>query len=117
TADMKLGWAAAKAVAGFDIGQTVVVAGGAVVAVEGMEGTDACVLRARDLVRARGQKPRLSVIKVAKPKQDLRFDLPVIGLDSLVVFKDAGVTALALEAGSTLVFDRDQFVREANAQK
>ncbi|MBI3551190.1 MAG: UDP-2,3-diacylglucosamine diphosphatase LpxI [Elusimicrobia bacterium] len=116
-ADIRLGWQAAKAVAGFDIGQTVVVVGGAVVAVEGMEGTDACVLRARDLARARGAKPSLCVVKVAKPKQDLRFDLPVIGLDSLSVFKDAGVTALALEAGSTLIFDRDEFVREADAQK
>jgi DUF1009 family protein len=115
--DMKLGWQAAKAVAGFDIGQTVVVSGGAVVAVEGMEGTDACVLRARDIARARGSKPRLCVVKVAKPKQDLRFDLPVIGLDTLGVFKDAGVSALALEAGSTLVFDREEFVRGADAQK
>jgi hypothetical protein len=115
-ADMRLGWSAAKAVAGFDIGQTVVVAGGAVVAVEGMEGTDACVLRAKELARARGAKPKLCVVKVAKPKQDLRFDLPVIGLDSLAVFKDAGVSALALEAGSTLIFDRDEFLRGANSQ-
>jgi DUF1009 family protein len=116
-ADIRLGWRAAKAVAGFDIGQTVVVSGGAVIAVEGMEGTDACVLRARDLARARGQKPKLSVVKVAKPQQDVRFDLPVIGLDSLDVFQEAGVSALALEAHSTLVFDKEQFVRKADAQK
>jgi hypothetical protein len=82
-----------------------------------MEGTDACVLRAKELARARGAKPKLCVVKVAKPKQDLRFDLPVIGLDTLAVFKDAGVTALALEAGSTLVFDRAEFVKGADAQK
>lgn len=116
-ADLRLGWRAAKAVAGFDIGQTVVVSGGAVIAVEGMEGTDACVLRARDLARARGQKPKLVVVKVAKPKQDLRFDLPVIGLDSLDVFKEAGVSALALEAHSTLIFDKDQFIKKADGQK
>jgi DUF1009 family protein len=116
-ADIRLGWRAAKAVAGFDIGQTVVVSEGAVIAVEGMEGTDACVLRARDLARARGQKPKLTVVKVAKPGQDLRFDLPVIGLDTLGVLEDAGVTALALQAGTTLIFDKDLFVKQAEARK
>ena len=117
TADMRLGWRAAKAVAGFDIGQTVVVKDGAVIAVEAMEGTDACILRARDIARSQGQKPALTVVKVAKPRQDLRFDLPVIGLDSLKVFAEAGVSALALEAGSTLIFDKEQFLKTADAQK
>lgn len=116
-ADMRLGWRAAKAVAGFDIGQTVVVSGGAVIAVEGMEGTDSCVLRASELARARGRKPKLSVVKVAKPNQDVRFDLPVIGLDTLKVFAQAGVTALALEAKATLIFDKEQFTAAANAQR
>lgn len=114
--DMRLGWKAAKAVAGFDIGQTIVVQDGAVVAVEGMEGTDACVRRAGALARSRGQKPRLVVVKVAKPNQDLRFDLPVIGLDSLSVFAEAGAVALALEANATLVFDKDEFLARAQAQ-
>jgi DUF1009 family protein len=113
--DAALGWKAAKAVAGFDIGQTVVVQGGAVVAVEGMEGTDACVERAAALARTSGREPALVVVKVAKPRQDFRFDLPVVGLDSLVHFKKMGVKALALEAGSTLIFDRERFVADADA--
>ncbi|MBI3566019.1 MAG: UDP-2,3-diacylglucosamine diphosphatase LpxI [Elusimicrobia bacterium] len=114
-ADAALGWRAAKAVAGFDIGQTVVAQGGAVVAVEGMEGTDACVKRAAELARANGREPALVVVKVAKPRQDFRFDLPVVGLDSLKIFRDSGVKALALEAGATLVFDRDRFAADADA--
>ena len=113
--DAALGWKAAKAVAGFDIGQTVVVQGGAVVAVEGMEGTDACVERASALARTSGKEPALVVVKVAKPRQDFRFDLPVVGLDSIVNFQKLGVKALALEAGSTLIFDLEKFVREADA--
>jgi DUF1009 family protein len=113
--DAALGWKAAKAVAGFDIGQTVVVQGGAIVAVEGMEGTDACVDRAATLARTQGKEPALVVVKVAKPRQDFRFDLPVVGLDSLVHFKKLGVKALALEAGATLIFDRDRFASDADA--
>ena len=114
-ADAALGWRAAKAVAGFDIGQTVVAQDGAVVAVEGMEGTDACVTRAADLARTQGREPALVVVKVAKPRQDFRFDLPVVGLDTLAAFRAAGVKALAFEAGSTLVFDRDRFAAGADA--
>lgn len=113
--DARLGWLAAKAVAGFDIGQTVVVQDGAVVAVEGMEGTDACVERAAALARTSGREPSLVVVKVAKPKQDFRFDLPVVGLESIDKFKAAGVRALALESGSTLVFDRNRFAMLADA--
>ncbi|MDE2144314.1 MAG: UDP-2,3-diacylglucosamine diphosphatase LpxI [Elusimicrobia bacterium] len=113
--DAALGWRAAKAVAGFDIGQTVVVQSGAIVAVEGMEGTDACVKRAAELARSQGREPALVVVKVAKPRQDFRFDLPVVGLDSLVNFKNAGVKALALETGATLIFDRDRFAADADA--
>ncbi len=113
--DAALGWRAAKAVAGFDIGQTVVVQGSAIVAVEGMEGTDACVKRAAELARSQGKEPALVVVKVAKPRQDFRFDLPVVGRDSLVNFKAAGVKAVALEANSTLVFDRELFAADADA--
>lgn len=115
SADAALGWKAAKAVAGFDIGQTVVAQGRAVVAVEGMEGTDACVARAAELARSQGREPALVVVKVAKPRQDFRFDLPVVGLDSLAHFKAMGVQALALEAGSTLIFDLEAFVEKADA--
>lgn len=113
--DASLGWKAAKAVAGFDIGQTVVAQDGAVVAVEGMEGTDACVRRAAELARSNGREPALVVVKVAKPRQDFRFDLPVVGLDSIPVFKDCGVKALALEAGACLIFDRERFAEQAAA--
>lgn len=116
-ADIRLGWRSAKALAGFDIGQTVVVKDGAVIAVEGMEGTDACVLRARDIARSQGQKPKLTTVKVAKPNQDLRFDIPVIGLDTLSIFAEAAVSALALEAGSSLIFDKEAFLKRAEAQR
>ncbi len=115
-ADILLGWAAAKAVAGFDIGQTVVVKDGAVIAVEAMEGTDAAILRARDIARSHGQRPDLTVVKVAKPRQDMRFDVPVLGLESLAVFAEAGVSAVAIESGSTLIFDKDEFIRKADSQ-
>lgn len=114
-ADARLGWRAAKAVAGFDIGQTVVAQDGAVVAVEGMEGTDACVRRAAELARSQGREPALVVVKVAKPRQDFRFDLPVVGLESIAVFSSCGVKALALEAGASLIFDRERFAAEAAA--
>lgn len=117
SADLRLGWRAAKAVAGFDIGQTVVVGAGAVIAVEGMEGTDACLLRAGEIASSRGQRPKLVAVKVAKPKQDLRFDLPVIGLDTLGVCARAGVSTLALESQATLIFDRERFLAEADAQR
>ncbi|MFA6002854.1 MAG: UDP-2,3-diacylglucosamine diphosphatase LpxI [Elusimicrobiota bacterium] len=114
--DIRLGWSAAKTVAGFDIGQTVVVKDKAVIAVEAMEGTDACILRARDIAAAHGKKTALTVIKVAKPKQDLRFDIPVLGLDTLKTFAAAGVSALAAEAGTTIIFDKDDFIRQADRQ-
>ena len=114
--DISLGWRAAKAVASFDIGQTVVASDRAIVAVEGMEGTDSCILRAKDIVRARGEKPTLTVVKVAKPRQDLRFDIPIIGLETLKVCAEASVSALALEAGSTMIFDKEKFIKQADAQ-
>lgn len=116
-ADIRLGWKAAKALAGFDVGQTVVCKNGAVIALEGMEGTDACILRARDLAASQGKRFSLTVVKVAKPKQDMRFDIPVLGLDSLKVFAEAGVTALALEASTTVIFDKPDFLKQADAQK
>ncbi len=115
--DILIGWKAAKAVAAFDIGQTVVSKEKAIVAVEAMEGTDACIMRAKEIVQARGKKPQLVVVKVAKPKQDLRFDIPIIGLETLKVFSQASVSALALEAKSVMIFDKDQFIQEVNQQK
>jgi UDP-2,3-diacylglucosamine hydrolase len=113
--DIELGWKIAKSIAGHDVGQTVVVRGGAIMAVEAMEGTDACILRAAELARATGAKPELVVVKVAKPRQDFRFDLPVAGLDTLKTLERAGVRALAVEAGKTVVLDREKFVEQADA--
>ncbi len=100
----------ARGLAQYDIGQTVVVADGACVAVEAMEGTDAVIRRAAELARG---KP-LRIVKVAKPNQDMRFDVPVVGLPTIAVMKECGATALSLEAGKTLLFDREQLLAEAD---
>lgn len=98
--DIVHGWEVAKAIAGLDIGQTVVVKERAVVAVEGMEGTDACIRRGGALAGA-----GVIVVKVAKPDQDLRFDVPVIGVETIVTMAEVGASVLAIEAGKTVVFD------------
>jgi UDP-2,3-diacylglucosamine hydrolase len=118
----------ARAVAGFDIGQTVVVAAQACVAVEAMEGTDAAIERAGALMRSLAEEDdgpastldptlarRLTVVKVAKPKQDMRFDVPVIGARTIETMVAAGATCLSVEAGRTLLFDRDSLIRRADA--
>jgi UDP-2,3-diacylglucosamine hydrolase len=116
--DLAYGRQVAAALAGFDIGQTVVVAGQACVAVEAMEGTDATIERAGAILRSleAGEEAsvsvstldrRLSVVKVAKPKQDMRFDVPVIGPRTIEVMRLAGATCLSIEAGRTLIFDLD----------
>jgi len=115
--DMAFGLRAAKALSGFDIGQTVIVKDKAVVAVEAMEGTDATLLRAAELVRAYKKNTGLILIKVAKPKQDFRFDLPVLGLDTLKIMERVNVTAIAIEANKTLIFDKEDFLTEANKLK
>lgn len=116
--DIEFGWEAAKALGGFDIGQSVAVRGRAVVAVEAMEGTDAMLLRAADIVRRAsgkdGRSTGLVLVKVAKPRQDFRFDLPVLGLETLGVIERAGAGALAFEAGKTFLFDREEFLRRAD---
>ncbi len=119
-ADIEYGRKVAFGVAGFDIGQTVVVASGACVAVEAMEGTDAAIARAGALMRgldgaASTLDRSLTVIKVAKPKQDLRFDVPVIGTATLETMTEAGARCLAVEAGKTLLFDREGLVACADA--
>ena len=100
----------ARDLARWDIGQTVVVCEGACVAVEAMEGTDAAIRRAAQLSQG---KP-LSVVKVSKPDQDMRFDVPVVGLPTIAVMRDCGATALSVDAGRTLLFDREQMLAEAN---
>ena len=111
-ADIAYGLTVARNIAGMDIGQTVVISDGACVAVEAMEGTDEAVARAARIVAG---KP-LVVVKVSKPKQDMRFDVPVIGLPSIEHMAQAGVTALAIDAGRTLLFDRPQLIALADAK-
>jgi DUF1009 family protein len=118
--DIAYGREVARAVAGFDIGQTVVVASQACVAIEAMEGTDAAIERAGALMgsledEASTLERSLTVIKVAKPKQDMRFDVPVIGARTIETMRRAGATCLAIEAGRTLVFDRDNLMAMADA--
>jgi len=112
------GLAVARAVAGFDIGQTVVVAAQACVAVEAMEGTDAAIERAGQIMRSLGDgastlERRLTVVKVAKPGQDMRFDVPVIGITTVETMIRAGASCLSVEAGRTLLFDRDSLLERA----
>ena len=119
-ADIAYGLTVARGIAGFDLGQTVVIAAGACVAVEAMEGTDATILRAGDLFRSLEEEAstlarRLTVVKVAKPNQDLRFDVPVAGVPTIDAMRRAGATCLCVEAGRTLLFDRDAMIAAANA--
>jgi len=119
--DIAYGREVARHIAGFDIGQTVVIAAQACIAVEAMEGTDATIARAGALFRtldgpcASLLARTLTVVKVAKPRQDMRFDVPVIGVATIETMKHAGATCLALEAGRTLIFDADAVLAAANA--
>jgi UDP-2,3-diacylglucosamine hydrolase len=125
------GMSVARAVAGFDIGQTVVVAAQACVAVEAMEGTDAAIERAGKLMRSLEEDDsaghstpiatppttlarRLTVVKVAKPNQDVRFDVPVVGIRTIEMMILAGATCLSIEAARTLLFDRETMLKRAN---
>jgi hypothetical protein len=109
--DIAYGLAVARQIAGMDVGQTVVIADRACVAVEAMEGTDEAIARA---ARIAGGKP-LVVVKVSKPGQDMRFDVPVVGLPTIEQMRDAGATALAVDAGRTLLFDRMELIAQADA--
>jgi UDP-2,3-diacylglucosamine hydrolase len=110
-ADIEYGLGIARHIASKDIGQTVVVADRACVAVESMEGTDETIARA---ARFANGKP-LVVVKVSKPRQDMRFDVPVVGLPTVESMKLAGATALAIDANRTLLFDRVQLIAMADA--
>jgi DUF1009 family protein len=110
-ADVEYGRPVAHRIAAMDIGQMIVVRDQAVVAVEAMEGTDAVIRRAGELAN----KKNLTVIKVSKPKQDMRFDIPVIGLTTIETMIASGATALVIDAGRTLVFDREQLIATADS--
>ncbi|HET6169203.1 MAG TPA: UDP-2,3-diacylglucosamine diphosphatase LpxI [Terracidiphilus sp.] len=125
--NIEYGLGVVRAVAGLDIGQTVVVAAQACVAVEAMEGTDAAIERAGALMRTLAEddgeggvdapastlQRRLTVVKVAKPNQDMRFDVPVIGMGTVETMIRAGASCLSVEAGRTLLFDRDALLKKA----
>ena len=118
--NVEYGRAIARQLAQHDIGQTVVIAESACVAVEAMEGTDATIERAGEIMRSlHGEASTLSrtltVVKIAKPNQDMRFDVPVIGVKTIEVMQAAGASCLALDAGKCLLLDGDKIVDTANA--
>jgi hypothetical protein len=117
--NIQYGRAVARQLAQHDIGQSVVIAESACVAVEAMEGTDATIERAGQIMRSlRGEASTLSraltVVKIAKPSQDLRFDVPVIGVKTIEVMRAAGATCLAVDAGKCLLLDGDKTIDAAN---
>ena len=109
--DIRLGVTAAKAIGRWDIGQSVVVKRGTVIAVEGAEGTNATIRRGGELAGDGSV-----VVKVSKPQQDLRFDVPAVGPDTITVMHEAGARVLAVEAGKTLLIERPTFVEQADKQ-
>jgi DUF1009 family protein len=109
-ADLEFGYRMADAIAALDVGQSVAVKDGAVVAVEAMEGTDEMLHRAGQLAG-----PGLRLVKVAKPKQDMRFDVPVVGVRTIEVLREIGATALSVDAGKTLLVDGQAVIEAANA--
>jgi DUF1009 family protein len=108
-ADLAYGYGVADAIAGLDIGQTIAVKSAAIVAVEGMEGTDAVIARAAQLA---GKGVR--IVKVAKPNQDMRFDVPVVGVSTIEAMQAAGATVLSVDAGRTLMIDGEAIIRVAD---
>ena len=111
-ADIDLGWEMAKAIGHLDIGQCVVVKGGSVLAVEAIDGTDATIKRGGALGGGGAV-----VVKVCKPIQDTRFDMPAVGTTTIVTMAESGITALAIEAGKAVVFERDEMVALADRHR
>ncbi len=110
TASLTFGYGMADAIAGLDIGQTIAVKQTAVVAVEAMEGTDAVIARAGELAG-----PGVVLVKVAKPRQDMRFDVPIVGLPTIQAMARAGASVLSLDAGKALMFDKTAMIAAADA--
>jgi len=111
-ADARYGLELARAIGRLDLGQTVVVKEQVAVAVEALEGTDACIRRGGELAKEGGV-----VVKAVKPQQDRRFDLPAVGPDTIDSMREAGCQVLAVEAGSTLVMDLEEMIRRADKAK
>jgi len=124
-ADVEYGLEIAREMARLDLGQTIVVRGKACVAIEAMEGTDETIRRAGELLRGGKQKQKrlrltsgsLTVLKLSKPDQDMRFDVPVVGVPTIETMVEAGGTCLCISAGKTLMFDRDEMIANANKHK
>ena len=110
-ADLAYGREVAHLLAGLDLGQTVIIRDRACIAVEAMEGTDETIERAARLTNGK----RIAVVKVSKPQQDMRFDVPVVGLRTIEVMQRSHATALAIDARRTLLFDREKLLAAANA--
>lgn len=110
--NVEYGLRVANEIARLDLGQTIVIRARACVAVEAMEGTDATIRRAGELARG-----KLTVVKVAKPDQDMRFDVPVVGLPTIETMINAGATCLSITAGKTLIFDRREMLALADKNK
>ncbi|MGC3969490.1 MAG: UDP-2,3-diacylglucosamine diphosphatase LpxI [Pirellulales bacterium] len=108
--DVEFGWQLAKEMGRLDIGQSVAVKGRNALAIEAIEGTDACIRRAGELCRS----GNFTIVKVAKPQQDMRFDVPTIGVGTLEQMVAAGATCLAIESGKTIVIDQPEVVRFAD---
>ncbi len=111
-ANIDYGLGLAHEIARLDLGQTIVLRAKACVAIEAMEGTDATIKRAGELARG-----KLTVVKVAKPDQDMRFDVPVVGVPTIQAMIEAGATCLSLTAGKTLIFDREEMLALADKNK
>jgi DUF1009 family protein len=124
-ADLEYGLEIAREMARLDLGQTIVVRGKACVAIEAMEGTDETIRRAGELLRGSKQMQKrlrlssgaLTVLKLSKPDQDMRFDVPVIGVPTIETMIEAGATCLCISAGKTLMFDRNEMMTIANKNK
>jgi DUF1009 family protein len=124
-ADVEYGLEIAREMSRLDLGQTIVVRGKACVAIEAMEGTDETIRRAGELLGGGGQTRKrlrltsgaLTVLKLSKPDQDMRFDVPVIGVPTIETMIAAGATCLCISAGKTLMFDRDEMIALANKNK
>jgi DUF1009 family protein len=111
--DIQFGWRMAKEMGRLDIGQSVAVKDQAVLAVEAVEGTDQCIRRAGSLCPAGG----FTVVKVAKPRQDMRFDVPTIGRGTLETMLQSGASVLAVEAGKTILLDQADVIAYADRHK
>jgi DUF1009 family protein len=109
--DIEMGWRAAKQMGGMDIGQTITIKDGTIIAVEAIEGTDACIERTGNLCRRGGW----TMVKVSKPQQDMRFDVPTIGPNTIERLRHSGGRALAIEADKTILVEREKTIAAATA--